>query len=123
MTTLLRTTGAASLYRDNGEYRITFFDGTLVEAFTKKRDAEEFFSDLALRIARRLPEPDYDAPCCAAVTCPTCGGDPDDPFTECLTCEETMKIQNSRSRKPFGPISPLAERLAASIMDDSPSLD
>jgi hypothetical protein len=58
-----------------------------------------------------------------APTCPACGGDPTDPFSECLTCEETMQRLNSRKRKPFGPISPLAERLAASIMDDRPGLD
>jgi hypothetical protein len=118
MTTLLRTTGAASLWKDCGEYRITFFDGTNVETFTKKRDAEEFFSDLSLRMARRLPEPDYDAPCCLAVTCPVCGQDPTDPFSECLDCEAIMQARNAKRKPEYGPASPLAQRLAESMKDD-----
>ena len=53
-----------------------------------------------------------------APTCPTCGGDPSDPFTDCLTCQEVMQCLNERGWKSFGPISPLAERLAESMKDD-----
>jgi hypothetical protein len=51
-------------------------------------------------------------------TCPACGGDPSDPFTECLTCEETISRLNEGKRREFGLVSPLAERLAESMKDD-----
>jgi hypothetical protein len=50
--------------------------------------------------------------------CPVCGGDPSDPFSECLTCEETISRLNAHRKPAYGPVSPLAARLAESMKDD-----
>jgi hypothetical protein len=52
-------------------------------------------------------------------TCPACGGDPNDPFTECLECEGLMQRLNAQKKIDLsGEFSPLAQRLAESMKDD-----